>query len=155
MDAEFRELYQEIILDHNRAPRNFKEVEHCTHHLEGKNPLCGDQYTIYMKVEEGIIRDIGFKGAGCAISKASASVMTDTLKGKTVEEAKKLFEQFHEIVTGEKDAAEYFASAVKLAAFAGVAEYPVRVKCATLPWHTMKNSLEGKTISVSTEEKQD
>ena len=153
MDSEFRDLYQEIILDHNRSPRNFKEVEHCTHQLEGKNPLCGDQYTIYLKVENGIIEDIGFKGSGCAISKASASVMTATLMGKTVEEARKLFHQFHEIVTGEKEASEYFELAGKLAAFAGVAEYPVRVKCATLPWHTMKNSLDGQTNSVSTEEK--
>jgi nitrogen fixation NifU-like protein len=151
MDSEFRELYQEIILDHNRSPRNFKKIEHCTHELEGRNPLCGDQYTIYLTVEDGVIKDIGFEGSGCAISKASASVMTATLKGKTVDDAKHLFYQFHEIVTGEKDASEYFESAGKLAAFAGVAEYPVRVKCATLPWHTLKNSLDGQNKSVSTE----
>ncbi|MBN2425383.1 MAG: SUF system NifU family Fe-S cluster assembly protein [Calditrichaceae bacterium] len=153
MDAEFRELYQEIILEHSKSPRNFRRMEDATHKLEGRNPLCGDQYTIYLKIENGIIADISFEGSGCAISKASASVMTSVLKGKSIAEAKKLFEQFHDIVTGVKTTGDDTDISRKIAAFSGVAEYPVRIKCATLAWHAMRNSIEGVTNSVTTEEK--
>jgi len=148
--SELRSLYQEIILDHNKKPRNFGKLDGATRTLEGYNPLCGDHYTIYLKVENGIIADIAFEGAGCAISKASASVMTTLVKGKTPEEAQELFGAFHRLVTGElKDVS--FESLGKLAAFAGVSEFPARVKCASLAWHTMKNALEAKTEAVSTE----
>ncbi|HGY56393.1 MAG TPA: SUF system NifU family Fe-S cluster assembly protein [Caldithrix abyssi] len=153
MDSEFRELYQEIIMDHNRKPRNFRKMEDATHRLDGMNPLCGDQYTIYLKVKDDIIEDVSFEGSGCAISKASASVMTNVLKGKTVQEAEKYFNFFHKMVTGEIDhPEEYLDTMGKLVAFAGVAEFPVRVKCATLPWHTMHNSLHGSQDKVTTEE---
>lgn len=152
MNPEFKELYQEIILEHNRSPRNFGKMEHASHVQEGLNPLCGDNYKIYLKVEDGIIQDVKFEGSGCAISKASASVMTTTIKGKTVEEAEKYFELFHKIVTGETDTEETFENVGKIAAFAGVADFPVRVKCASLAWHTMHNALSGKSESTSTEE---
>ncbi len=153
MDSEFRELYQEIIMDHNRKPRNFRKMEDATHRLDGMNPLCGDQYTIYLKVKDDIIEDVSFEGSGCAISKASASVMTNVLKGKTVQEAEKYFNFFHKMVTGEIDhPEEYLDTMGKLVAFAGVAEFPVRVKCATLPWHTMHNSLHGSQDKITTEE---
>ena len=153
MDAEFRELYQEIILEHSKSPRNFRRMDNATHKLEGRNPLCGDQFTVYLKIENGIIADISFEGSGCAISKASASVMTSVLKGKSITEAKKLFEQFHNIVTGVRNAGDCPDVSGKIAAFSGVAEYPVRIKCATLAWHAMRNSIEGVTNSISTEEK--
>ena len=140
MNSEFKELYQEIILEHNRSPRNFGKLENATYELEGRNPLCGDQYKIYMNVEDNIIKDVRFEGSGCAISKASASVMTTTIKGKTLEQAEEYFKIFHKIVTGEADAEETFDSVGKIAAFAGVAEFPVRVKCASLAWHTMHNA---------------
>ena len=141
MDSEFRELYQEIIMDHNRHPRNYRKMEDATHVLDGRNPVCGDHYKIYLKVEEGIVKDVSFEGDGCAISKASASVMTQVVKGKTVEEAKHLFNVFHEIVTGEKRIDDFDENLNKIAAFAGVSEFPVRVKCATLSWHTMNLAL--------------
>ena len=141
MDSEFRELYQEIIMDHNRHPRNYRKMEDATHVLDGRNPVCGDHYKIYLKVEDGIVKDISFEGDGCAISKASASVMTQVVKGKTVEEAKHLFNVFHEIVTGEKRIDDFDENLNKIAAFAGVSEFPVRVKCATLSWHTMNLAL--------------
>jgi nitrogen fixation protein NifU and related proteins len=148
--SELRSLYQEIILDHNKKPRNFGRLEGATRTLEGYNPLCGDHYTLYLKIEEGIVTGISFEGAGCAISKASASVMTTLVKGKTREEAVELFETFHKLVTGEmKDA--NFETLGKLAAFSGVSEFPARVKCASLAWHTMKNALDAKTEAVSTE----
>ena len=152
MDSEFRELYQEIIMDHNRSPHNFRKMEDATCRLEGRNPLCGDQYTIYLKVKDNKIEDASFEGSGCAISKASASVMTDALKGKKVEDAEELFELFHKILTGQIDPQEYMDKLGKLAVFAGVAEFPVRVKCATLPWHTMHNCLHGDYNLVTTEE---
>jgi nitrogen fixation NifU-like protein len=148
--SDLRALYQEIILDHNKNPRNFKKIEGANRTLEGYNPLCGDHYTLYMNVENGTITDIAFVGSGCAISKASASVMTTLLKGKTTEEAKRLFEMFHKLVMGEfKDVS--YETLGKLAAFAGVSEFPARVKCASLAWHTMRNALEAKTQAVSTE----
>ncbi len=151
MDSEFKELYQEIILEHNRSPRNFGKLENATHKMEGRNPLCGDQYTIYLNIEDNIIKDVRFEGSGCAISKASASVMTTTIKGKTLEQSEEYFTIFHKIVTGEADADETFESVGKIVAFAGVAEFPVRVKCASLAWHTMHNALAGKNKKVSTE----
>jgi nitrogen fixation NifU-like protein len=152
MDSEFRDLYQEIILDHNRSPRNFGKMGNATHALDGQNPVCGDHYKIYLRVENGIIEDVRFDGAGCAISKASASVMTSMIKGKTIEEADRYFELFHKIITGEIDPMEHLEELGKLAAFAGVAEFPIRVKCATLAWHTMRNALHGVNEMTSTEE---
>lgn len=151
MKDEFRELYQEIILDHNRSPRNYRKMDDCTHALEGNNPLCGDHYTIYLKIKNGIIEDVSFEGSGCAISKASASVMSTTIKGKTIAEANEYFEIFRKLVTGEVNTEKYFDKAGKIAAFSGVSEFPVRVKCASLAWHTMHNALESKTDTVSTE----
>ncbi|MEJ2544197.1 MAG: SUF system NifU family Fe-S cluster assembly protein [Calditrichaceae bacterium] len=151
MNEEFRELYQEIILDHNRSPRNFRKMDDYTHILEGRNPLCGDHYTIYLKVKDDLIEDVSFEGSGCAISKASASVMSTTVKGKTVTEANEYFDIFHKLVTGEAEPDEYFEKAGKIAAFSGVSEFPVRVKCASLAWHTMHNALENKADEVSTE----
>ncbi len=148
--SDLRALYQEIILDHNKNPRNFKKIEGANRTLEGYNPLCGDHYTLYMNVENGTITDIAFVGSGCAISKASASVMTTLLKGKKTEEAQRLFETFHKLVTGELKDVSY-ETLGKLAAFAGVSEFPARVKCASLAWHTMRNALEAKTQAVSTE----
>ncbi|MEJ2052957.1 MAG: SUF system NifU family Fe-S cluster assembly protein [Calditrichaceae bacterium] len=151
MKEEFRELYQDIILDHNRSPRNFRKMDDPTHVLEGRNPLCGDHYTIYLKVNGDVIEDVSFEGSGCAISKASASVMSTTIKGKTIAEAHEYFEIFHKLVTGEADIDEYFEKAGKIAAFGGVSEFPVRVKCASLPWHTMNSALENRENAVSTE----
>lgn len=152
MDAEFRDLYQEIILEHNRSPRNFGKLDQATHSLDGQNPLCGDHYKIYLKIKDNIVEDVKFEGSGCAISKASASVMSTVVRGKTVAEAEELFQAFHKIVTGESDAGEVFEKYGKLAAFAGVSEFPVRVKCATLAWHTMHNALHSEQKTVSTEE---
>jgi nitrogen fixation NifU-like protein len=151
MKDEFRELYQEIILDHNRSPRNYRKMVDCTHVLEGSNPLCGDHYIIYLKIKNGIIEDVSFEGSGCAISKASASVMSTTIKGKTIAEANEYFDIFRKLVTGEADAEKYFDRAGKIAAFSGVSEFPVRVKCASLAWHTMHNALKNKIDTVSTE----
>ncbi len=152
MESEFKELYQEIILEHNRSPRNFGRNDNASHVLDGRNPLCGDHYTIYLTVKDGIVEDIKFDGSGCAISKASASVMSSVIKGKKIEEAQKLFKIFQEIVTGEADSVDIPDQYIKLAAFGGIAEFPMRVKCATLPWHTMSNALSGKSDAVSTEE---
>lgn len=151
MNDEFRDLYQEIILDHNRSPRNFRKMADSTHILEGRNPLCGDHYTIYLKVHDDIIEDVSFEGSGCAISKASASVMSTTVKGKTISEANEYFEIFHKLVTGEADVDDYIEKAGKIAAFGGVSEFPIRVKCASLAWHTMHNALANKEDSVTTE----
>jgi nitrogen fixation NifU-like protein len=148
--SELRALYQEIILEHNKKPRNFRKLDDATRTLEGYNPLCGDHYTLYLKIENDMVVDISFEGAGCAISKASASVMTTMLKGKTNEEAHRLFETFHKLVTGELTDIS-FETLGKLAAFAGVSEFPARVKCASLAWHTMRNALDAKSEPVSTE----
>ena len=147
--SDLKALYQEVILDHNRNPRNYRKMENPDRFLEGYNPLCGDRYTVYIKMKGEVIEDISFQGSGCAISKASASVMGSLLKGKTRAEAEILFDQFHRLVRGESKAdAEELG---KLAAFSGVSEFPARVKCAILAWHTMKNVLEDKAESVSTE----
>ncbi len=152
MQQELRELYQQVILDHNKSPRNFRKIENPTVTLEGNNPLCGDNVTIYILLDEDkSIKDISFQGSGCAISKASASLMTSILKGKTVEEAEKLFHKFHDLVTdklGDNFNLEEFG---KLAVFAGVREFPARVKCASLTWHTMMNALHNKSEKAVTE----
>ena len=148
--SDLRALYQEIILEHNKNPRNFRKLAEANRVLEGYNPLCGDHYTLYLKIINDTIVDISFEGSGCAISKASASVMTTLLKGKTKSEAEKLFETFHLLVTGElKDVS--FETLGKLGAFAGVSEFPARVKCASLAWHTMHSALDAKKDVVSTE----
>ena len=151
--ADLRDLYQEVILEHSKAPRNYKEPLATNQKAEGYNPLCGDRFTVYLEMDGDTVRDIGFQGAGCAISKASASMMTQTVKGKTRAEAHKIFERFHELVTGHshEDSPERQAELGKLAVFSGVSEFPVRVKCATLAWHTLEAALEGKQEKISTE----
>ncbi len=138
--SELSELYQEVILDHNKRPRNFRIIEAPSHHAEGYNPLCGDRLDLFVTVEGDRIADVAFQGSGCAISKASASLMTDALKGRTVEEARQLFERFHRMVTTPPDVA--VEDLGKLSVFAGVREFPVRVKCASLAWHTLKAALD-------------
>jgi len=144
-----RELYQEVILDHNRRPRNFGPLPAANHQAEGDNPLCGDKVSVLLDVEDGRIQDIAFQGAGCAISMASASLMTEALKGQTVEEARRLFHVFHDLLTtGAGDSSPELG---KLAVFTGVREFPMRVKCATLAWHTLLAALSEKAQPVSTE----
>jgi nitrogen fixation protein NifU and related proteins len=147
---ELRDLYQEVILEHSKAPRNYRQPAATNQKAEGFNPLCGDRFTVYLDVEGDSIRDIGFQGSGCAISKASASMMTQAVKGKSKAEAQKLFETFHKLVTtGESNGNREELG--KLAVFSGVSEFPVRVKCATLAWHTLHAALEGKQDTISTE----
>ncbi len=146
--SDLRELYQEFILDHHKNPRNFGPLEGANRTSEGYNPLCGDRVTIYLLVEGDRISDIGFEGSGCAICTASTSVMSEMLKGKTVAEAEDLFGKFHELVTGPPDEVPCTDGLGKLAVFFGVREFPVRVKCATLAWHTLKAALrDGKTVT--------
>jgi nitrogen fixation protein NifU and related proteins len=147
--SELGELYQEVILDHNKKPRNFHKLPDANRTAEGFNPLCGDQIQLYVKLEDGVIRDIAFQGAGCAISKASASLMTSALKGKSARDADELFTRFHRLVTGD-EAADAQALG-KLAVFSGVREFPARVKCASLAWHTLRAALEGKQEKITTE----
>ena len=149
--SDLRELYQEVILDHNKRPRNFRAIEGATRTAKGHNPLCGDRLTLYLVLEADRIADVSFEGSGCAISKASASLMTEALKGRTVAEAESLFERFHTLVTAPADAAASSAGLGKLAVFSGVREYPVRVKCASLAWHTLKAAVESPDRVVSTE----
>ena len=137
--SDLTDLYQEVILDHNRRPRNFRVLADATHQAEGYNPLCGDRLELYLNVTSGVITDVGFQGSGCAISKASASLMTDCLKGCPVADACTLFERFHRMVTTPPDVA--VEDLGKLSAFAGVRQFPVRVKCASLAWHTLKAAL--------------
>ena len=148
--SDLRELYQQVILDHNKNPRNFREMADATTHVDGYNPLCGDHYTIYVKVDGQNIQEVSFTGSGCAISKASASVMSSTLKGKSKDEAGRLFDTFHRLVTGDASGLSA-ADLGRLAAFSGVSEFPARVKCATLAWHTLKSALEGGDEKVTTE----
>jgi len=145
---ELRDLYQEVILEHSKKPRNYGLLPSANHKAEGYNPLCGDHYTVFVNVENGAIAEIAFQGAGCAISKASASMMTQSLKGKTAGEAEALFTRFHDLVTGHSSDTDALG---KLAVFAGVSEFPLRVKCATLAWHTMRAALRGENEAVSTE----
>lgn len=148
--SELRDLYQDVILEHSKAPRNFRELPAANHKAEGFNPLCGDRFTIYVTTEGDSIRDITFQGSGCAISKASASMMTQSLKGKNKAEAAKIFERFHKLVTGQ-ESSNSDTELGKLTVFSGVSEFPVRVKCATLAWHTLQAALEDKQEPVSTE----
>ena len=147
--SDLRSLYQEVILDHGKTPRNFREIKEANHVAEGYNPLCGDKIKVFIKLEGGVIKDISFQGSGCAISTASASMMTAALKGKTPEEAEAQFEQFHDMLTGSPDADPDEMG--KLAVFSGVCEFPVRVKCATLPWHTVHAALIEHKEKISTE----
>ena len=146
-----RSLYEQVILDHNRAPRNYGDMPDADLHAEGYNPLCGDQFTVYLKINDGTIEGLQFDGAGCAISKSSASVMTTLLKGKSVEEAKTLFEKFKAMITSAPDAPLDADDLGKLMVFSGVREYPVRIKCATLAWHTVISALEGRDEAITTE----
>jgi nitrogen fixation NifU-like protein len=149
--SDLRELYQQVILDHNRKPRNFRTLTSATRRAEGYNPLCGDRVTVEVALEDGVIRDIGFQGSGCAISKASASMMTAALKGKTVSAAEETFGRFRTMLTENGSDGEVAGRLDKLAVFAGVREFPSRIKCATLPWHTVHAALAGKTEPVTTE----
>ncbi len=149
--SAIRELYQQVILDHNRSPRNFRKMPDATRSVEGFNPLCGDHYTIFVRMEGDTIRDVSFDGAGCAISKASASVMSSIVKGKTKAEAEALFAEFHKLVTGTAGSEADPERLGRLAAFAGVSEYPARVKCASLAWHTLRAALSTDEASVTTE----
>jgi len=149
--SELRELYQEVILDHNKSPRNYRTMDDATRHVEGYNPLCGDHYTIYVKLDGDKISDVSFQGAGCAISKASASVMSSLVKGHTIAEAEELFQDFHRLVKGEIEGAEEIERLGKLAAFAGVSEFPARVKCASLAWHTLHAAVKSDSKAISTE----
>ena len=144
-----RELYQEIILDHGRRPRNFRPMPEASHSAEGKNPLCGDHVIVRLLYENGVVKDVAFQGSGCAISTAAASTMSEAVKGKTRAEVDALFREFHDLVTGKKTGD--IDELGKLVAFAGVSEFPMRVKCATLAWHTLQSALEGGAEAVSTE----
>src|SRR6185312_15832509 len=148
--SELSELYQQVILDHNKKPRNFRKLEHANHSAEGFNPLCGDHLTIYLDLEGDAVKEIAFEGSGCAISKAAASMMTQAVKGKSKEQAEALFSEFHSMVMGELDEETETNNLGNLKIFAGVREFPVRVKCATLPWHTMHAALN-KQDQISTE----
>jgi nitrogen fixation protein NifU and related proteins len=149
--GDLRELYQEVILEHSKAPRNYREMAAANRKAEGYNPLCGDHFTVYLDVEGESIRDISFQGSGCAISKASASMMTQLLKGKNRADAEALFNRFHKLVTGQPQATGEQNELGKLSVFSGVSEFPVRVKCATLAWHTLNAALAGKQEPISTE----
>lgn len=147
--SDLTDLYQEVILDHNRRPRNFRAMSEATRRQEGYNPLCGDRLTLYVKLDADRISDVSFEGSGCAISKASASLMTEAVKGKTIDEARALFERFHDMVTSPPGSQT--PEIGKLAVLAGVREFPTRVKCASLAWHTMKAAVAGDAGPVSTE----
>jgi nitrogen fixation NifU-like protein len=148
--SELRELYQEVILDHSRQPRNFREEPGASRKAEGYNPLCGDKATVYLTLDGDVLRDVSFVGKGCSISTASASMMTESLKGKTRAEAEALFHRFRGLLTGEP-VAPGAPELGKLAVFSGVCEFPVRIKCASLPWHTLRAALQGESAPVSTE----
>ncbi|NQV30868.1 MAG: SUF system NifU family Fe-S cluster assembly protein [Candidatus Marinimicrobia bacterium] len=149
--SDLRELYQELILDHNKNPRNFKKLEIHSHHAYGHNPLCGDKLELFLDIEDGLVRDISFVGSGCAISTSSASLMTQFLKGKSVVETRKYFESFHDLVTGKQLSEEDIKNLGKLAVFEGVQEFPARVKCASLSWHTLINALDSTSKIAETE----
>lgn len=148
--SELSDLYQEVILEHNKSPRNFREIEDADQYADGKNPLCGDALRVYVKTEGDVVTDVAFKGSGCAISKASASMMTQAVKGKTKTEAESIFNEFHQMVTGELDIETDDNDLGKLRIFAGVLEFPARVKCASLSWHTLHAALQGQS-EVTTE----
>ncbi|HUD72237.1 MAG TPA: SUF system NifU family Fe-S cluster assembly protein [Dongiaceae bacterium] len=149
--SDLSELYQEVILDHNQRPRNFHVLDGSARRADGHNPLCGDRLTLFLDVRDGVVRDVGFQGSGCAISKASASMMTDAIKGHTEDDAVALFRLFHDLVTGVSAADDADPRLGKLVVFAGVRDYPVRVKCATLAWHTLRAALDNHGSTASTE----
>jgi nitrogen fixation protein NifU and related proteins len=149
--SELDDLYQEVILDHNKSPRNFRAMENANRKAEGYNPLCGDHVTVYLKLKDGVIQDISFEGSGCAISKASASLMTAELKGKTEAQAKELFDNVHKMLTGESNGQDSGKGVGKLKILSGVCKFPARVKCASLAWHTVSSALKG-TEGVATTE---
>ncbi len=149
--SDLGQLYQELILDHSKSPRNCNKLADANRCAQGFNPLCGDKVTVYVKLEDGVVKDISFEGSGCAISTASASLMTAALKSKTAAEAEALFQRFHRMLTGEPQPPAERADLGKLAVFSGVSQFPVRVKCATLAWHTVRAALEGKAEPVTTE----
>ena len=148
--SELNDLYQEVILDHNKNPRNFREIENASQTADGNNPLCGDALRVYVEMEDDRVKDVAFKGSGCAISKASASMMTQIVKGKSKEEVEKMFDEFHKMVTGELDVEIDENNLGKLKIFAGVLEFPARVKCASLSWHTLHAALNNEEV-ISTE----
>ncbi len=148
---DLRDLYQSVILDHNRSPRNFRSLDEANRRAEGYNPLCGDKLTVWLRVDGDRIADVSFQGSGCAISKASASMMTEAVKGKTTGEADQLAGKFQDLVTGKSDPGAAPSTLGKLAVFSGVSEFPVRVKCASLSWHTLRAALAGVSDPVSTE----
>jgi nitrogen fixation protein NifU and related proteins len=148
--SDLRELYQDLIKDHSKKPRNFHVLEGNVRAVEGYNPLCGDRFTVYLKLDGDVVKDLTFQGTGCAISTASASMMTQALKGKSLAEAEDLFQRFHHLLTGETSADEE-AELGKLAVFSGVRKFPARVKCATLAWHTAHAALAGEQQTISTE----
>ena len=150
-NKELSELYQEVILDHNKNPRNFGELEHYNHYACGHNPLCGDDIELFIEENNGVIEQVKFRGAGCAISKASASIMTTILKNKTIDEAKKLFADFHKAVTSNPNSSYEDLNLGKLSVFCGVREFPARVKCASLAWHTLMNALDNVKENATTE----
>ena len=152
---ELRELYQELILDHNRRPRNFGVPAESTNQADGHNPFCGDQVTVYLDVENGKVAEVKFMGSGCAISIASASMMTEAIRGKPVAEVEALFERFHKAMTEDKETAQIQEEPSELDALSGVKEFPIRVKCATLPWHTMAAALHGQKAATTEEEAKD
>jgi nitrogen fixation protein NifU and related proteins len=150
--SDLRDLYQEVILDHGKRPRNYRKPEGPSLSADGYNPLCGDKVTVYLILEGDVVRDVAFQGKGCAISTASASMMTEALKGKTRTDVEELFKRFHGMITGDAEHAAAVAPELgKLGVFAGVCEYPARVKCATLAWHTLHAALEQRRQPVSTE----
>lgn len=149
--SDLDQLYQEVILDHNKSPRNFRAIADADRKAEGYNPLCGDQVTVYLQMDNGRIKDISFQGSGCAISKASASLMTAELKGKTEAEAQRLFDTVHKMLTGESDDDNSAQSLGKLTILSGVCKFPARVKCASLAWHTVKSALEDGSKVATTE----
>jgi len=149
--SELTDLYQQVILDHNRRPRNYGKLEGANRQAEGFNPICGDHLTLYLRLNGEVIEDLRFEGEGCAISKASASLMTDSLKGKTTADAEALFQRMHELLTGTVDVEAEAEELGKLAVFSGVREFPARVKCASLSWHALHSALEGEETPVSTE----
>jgi nitrogen fixation NifU-like protein len=149
--SDLRDLYQTTILDHNKSPRNFRVPEGANREAAGHNPLCGDRVTVHVRLDDGVVADVGFQGNGCAISTASASLMTQAVKGRSVDEVQKLFDAFHELVTSDPRGEPDLGAVGKLAALAGVREYPVRVKCATLAWHTLRAALAGGSATVKTE----
>jgi len=148
--SDLRELYQQVILDHNKHPRNFGELDGADRHADGYNPLCGDRLALYMNLDSNVITEVSFVGSGCAISKASASLMTDAVKGKTLAEARRLFDEFHSMITSSETPANLELLG-KLAVFTGVRDYPTRIKCASLAWHTLRAAFENSQESASSE----